>query len=413
MVLKVTDSVRRPMAEPRRVVLATSFDWPKPGGLERVVEVELRELVQRGHDVHLVCSRSDQDPVAHMGMDRIGFHRRPYRYVSFVPGFVLGLWFAFSARGTLRRLAKDPDAVVHAHNTYAALAALLAGVHRKTALHLHSVSSQDYKTSEAADRPLGARVLAAIDTWACVLFEMLTYNVVGRVLCVSEQEHRDAVRKVKRLERLKLVRNGVDTTRFRPDPAARAEVRNRLGIGADETVVLFVGRFVPKNGTLVIARAAKRVDARGARARWVFVGAGSEEPGMREALSGMENVLFLPPQPSGPLYAMADVFVSHVTSSLEGHGLTVLEAMATGVATVSGTDSIKEACFAGGDDLLLVPKDDDAPLADALERLVRDPALRAALGKGGREKTVRDFSIETQVDRILAELRALSPARRG
>ena len=395
--------------DPERVVVVTSFDWPKPGGLERVMEVEIKELLRRGIAVDVVCSRSAEGEPGYL-QGRGTLHRRPYRYVSFVPGFVLGLFFAFSARRTLRRLGRRPGTVVHAHNTYAAFAAVLAGLRKRTLLHLHSVSSQDKATSEAAGLSLPVRVLNRLDTWFCLAFEHFIYNVMPRVVAVSEQEHDDARRKMRRPERLKMVRNGVDTEVFRPDPATRAEVRKRLGIPEDKVVVLMLGRFVPKNGTLLIAQAVPRANKLGTQdALYVFVGAGTEEPFMREVFEreGVQNVLILPPQSSPPMYAMADVFVSHVTSSLDGHGLTILEAMATGVATVSGADRIKSKVFDGKRDLMLIPKDDADEIARAFAALVKDDAMRREMGKQARGKVTQDLSIRVQVDGILAELRAL------
>lgn len=401
------------LRDPERVVLVTSFDWPKPGGLERVMEVEAKELLRRGIPVDFLCARSDEPPPEWLVKGGGTVHRVPYRYVSFVPGFVLGLWFSFAAAPALRRLGRRPGAVVHAHNTYAAFAAVLAGLRRRTLLHLHSVSSQDKATSEAAGLSLPVRVLNRLDTWFCLLFERFIYNVMPRVVAVSEQEHDDALTKMRRPERLKMVRNGVDVQVFKPDPATRAEVRKRLGIPENKVVVLMLGRFVPKNGTLLIAQAVPLANRLGTSdALYVFVGAGTEEPFMREVFQreGVTNFLILPPQASPPMYAMADVFVSHVTTSLDGHGLTILEAMATGVATVSGADRIKSKVFDGARDLLLIPKDSAEEIARAFATLVKDAALRSEMGRQAREKVMRDLSIQAQVAGILAELRALLPA---
>lgn len=387
----------------RRIVVTTSFSWPKPGGLERVVELELRELDKRGWDVHLVCSRSDQDPAAFLGAPDITVHRSPYKYVSFLPGFVPALYFSFANAWRIRRLARG-GAPVHAHNTYAALAAILAGARKRTALHLHSVSSEDHKLMEAGSLPFAARVLLKIDALANRAFEALTYNLVAAVLAVSEYEWEDAKKKMRRPERAHLVRNGVDTDFFKPDPEARAEVRKRLGLGQDEKLVLFLGRFVPKNGTLVIAGAVPEANKLGGpRARWVFVGTGTEEPEMRAIFEreNVSNVSFLPPQASEKLYAAADVFVSHVGTAVEGHGLTVIEAMSCGAATVTGDDRIKRAVFEPGKDLVFVPKDDPKALARAVVDLLHDPERRARLARDGREMVVRKLSVKAQVDAVL------------
>lgn len=393
----------RAMPDAPRAVLVTSFGWPKPGGLERVVELEAKELHRRGFEVHVVCARSDHDPVAWLKTPDIRVHRSPYRYHSFLPGFVFGFFFALWSARTLRRLAKGAR-LVHAHNTFAALCALVAGVRRRAVLHLHSVSSEDWKLMEAGGLPLAARLLLRLDAWVNLVVEHLVYNLVPAVCAVSEYELEDARRKMRHPERAHLVRNGVDTALFRPDDAARREVRAKLGLRPDEPLVLFLGRFVPKNGTLVIAAAVPEATALGARPRWVFVGTGTEEPAMRAlfAQRGVDNVHFLPPQASERLYAACDVFVSHVSTSVEGHGLTVVEAMACGAPTVTGRDRIKEALFRDGEDLVFVPKDDPVALARAVGALLGDEPRRARLAEGGRRKVERDLSVRAQVDAILA-----------
>ena len=47
---------------------------------------------------------------------------------------------------------------------------------------------------------------------------------------------------------------------------------------------------------------------------------------------------------------------------------------------------------------LLVPPGDEPSLAAAIVRLLRDPELRAALGRGGRERVEREFSVERLVE---------------
>ena len=68
------------------------------------------------------------------------------------------------------------------------------------------------------------------------------------------------------------------------------------------------------------------------------------------------------------------------------------------VATdVSGIPELIEDGVTG---LLVAPRDRDA-LARALARLVGDPALRARLGLAGRERVLRDFSLERGIDRLV------------
>ncbi|HWH08049.1 MAG TPA: glycosyltransferase family 4 protein [Candidatus Thermoplasmatota archaeon] len=390
---------------PRRIVVATSFTWPKTAGLERVVENEVRELARRGYDVHVVCSRSPHDPAKWLPGVDVKVHRVPFRYLGFVPGVVYGLFYAFSAARTLRRLARREDAVVHAHNTFAAIACMMAGLRRKTALHVHSISSQDNLAMESTNVPWPVRVMHRLDDALNLVVELFVYNVVPLVLPVSDRELVDCKAKMRHPERCVMVRNGIDTDFFRPDPEARAAFRKAHGIREDEVVVMFLGRFNPKNGTMTIAQAVPHANRMGAaHARFVFVGEGTEEAEMRRVTAGEPNVLFVPAMPSHLAFPAADVFASHLSNVAHGTGLTVQEAMATGVATVSGSDPYKDVLYANWKDMALVRKEDPVALAEAFVRLVNDRALREALGRQGREKILREYSVRAQVDAVLAHL---------
>jgi glycosyltransferase involved in cell wall biosynthesis len=66
-----------------------------------------------------------------------------------------------------------------------------------------------------------------------------------------------------------------------------------------------------------------------------------------------------------------------------------------------------------GESGYLVPRADVTQLRDRIERLLTDPELRARLGASGRERFVRDFTLDVSVARTLAVYRdALAAARR-
>jgi len=101
----------------------------------------------------------------------------------------------------------------------------------------------------------------------------------------------------------------------------------------------------------------------------------------------------------------ADVLLH--SSLSEGVPTVVLEAMACELpVVVTDVGGVREAVTDGVEGLLVPPRD-PAALADALERLWLDPDLRARLGRAGRERVLREFTLERQLDSLDSIYRSL------
>jgi glycosyltransferase involved in cell wall biosynthesis len=186
--------------------------------------------------------------------------------------------------------------------------------------------------------------------------------------------------------RSRVVGNGVDLTRFDPDPAARAAVRAELGVAPDELLVGGVGRRVAEKGIREYAEAAR---ALAGKARFVWVGPDDEDKpdALREAEAGVEFVGGRADMPA--VYAALDVFV--LPSYREGYSRSAMEAAASGLPMV--LSDIRGCREIGDHDrhLLLVPAGDASAVTDAVGRLLTDEALRARLGAAARDRAVATF----------------------
>ena len=110
------------------------------------------------------------------------------------------------------------------------------------------------------------------------------------------------------------------------------------------------------------------------------------------------------------LIAAADLLVS--TSTREGLGLTLLEALAVDTPVVATEVGGVVDVLAGGEAGILVPAGDARALAAAIERGLDDTALRRRIVMRGREHAAANFGIDAMIDGYLAAYEAALSRRR-
>jgi glycosyltransferase involved in cell wall biosynthesis len=206
-------------------------------------------------------------------------------------------------------------------------------------------------------------------------------------------------------ERVRVVPNSVDLRRM-GDPGVRTP---------EPMLVVSVARLVEKKGLEDLVAACGIVHARGVPVRLEIAGDGPlrAELATAAASAGLGEVLrgALPHEQVRELYRRATVFCLPcvVASSGDRDGLptSVLEAMALGVPVVTTDVNGLTETVIDGETGLVVPERDPSALADALERILRDPALATRLSERGRAHVQQGFSLEQSVQ----TLRTLFPGR--
>ena len=198
-------------------------------------------------------------------------------------------------------------------------------------------------------------------------------------------------------DRVHVIRNGIDAVQYSPDPAI--DLITAHGIDPDRPTVAFVGRITRQKGVPVLLRAARMLDP---AAQLVLCAGQADTPELAAEVSALVDelratrtgIVWL----SGMLSKHEVIqILSHATvfacpSLYEPLGIVNLEAMACGTPVVaSGVGGIPEV-VADGETGLLVPPDDPAALAAALNELLRSPGRAAAMGKLGRERAAAEFS---------------------
>lgn len=275
------------------------------------------------------------------------------------------------ARGVAAMVSRRPD-VIHAHNPtslhYATLGKLLTRArlvftdHAQTRGIIRVPSSFEWRQTDA---------------------------VVG-----CSQDTADKSGAVGVAANISAIHNGIDITNG--SRRSREEVRAELGY-RDELLGIMPAAFHRVKGHDVLLKALGRLKERGVAVTVLVVGDGDERDAIhalaKELGLGDDRARFLGFRKDVPdLLMAADFFV--LPSRMEGLPLAVLEAMARGLPVVVTPVGGVPEVVGNEQHGFLVPVDDHEALADAMEKLARDPALGRRLGEAGHERVRDDFSFE-------------------
>ena len=303
--------------------------------------------------------------------------------------------------------------LVHSHTWYANLAgyvaSLLTGVPHVVTVH-----------SLEPLRPWKAEQLGggyALSSWC----ERTAIEAAAAVIAVSEGMRDDLLTCYPAVpaDRVRVIRNGIDTRQYAPDPGT--DVLERYGVDPGRPLVVFVGRVTRQKGLPVLLRAAAKLDPE----TQLLLCAGQPDTAelaaevtalvqdLRDTRSGVIWLSGMLPRPEViQLLTHATAFVC--PSLYEPLGIVNLEAMACGTAVIGSRVGGIPEVVADGQTGILVPPGDPAPLADAVNALVRDQPLAAAMGRAGRERAIAEFdwaSIAAQTAELYGELAgAAAPA---
>jgi len=201
------------------------------------------------------------------------------------------------------------------------------------------------------------------------------------------------------LARCSVVPLGIDPARF-----ARADMRRVAAIRAhyDAPLLLFVGRLRYYKGLHFLLDALPSV-----RAELLIGGSGPERARLAEQATQLgiaQRVHFLGDIPDDDLPALfhaADIFVLPAHLRAEALGLAQIEALASGLPCVS-TELGTGTSYANlhGTTGLVVPPGDPAALAQAINTLLADPALRHRFGAAGQRRVAELFSHTQMLDAL-------------
>ena len=399
---------------------------------ESFIAQEILALEHRGLDQRLYSLRRPTDVAVHPA------HREIAAPVTYLPEYlhqeprrVLAGWrrarrlpgYARAWRAWLRDLWRDPtrnrlrrfgQACVLA----AELAPEIAHIHAHF-LHTPASVARYAAIMRGLDWSASAH---AKDIWTTRSWELREKLAEAAWVVTCTAVGRDVLQRLSpRPDKVALVYHGLDLERF-PAPGP-GETQRRDGDGsapAAPLVILSVGRAVAKKGYGTLLEALARLP-HGLAWRFVHIGGGPLLPELKArathlGLAGRIDWLGAQAQEAVlARYRKADIFVlaSRIAKDGDRDGLpnVLLEAQSQALPCLATRVSAIPELIEDGVSGLLVPPDDPAVLAEALARLIGDPALRARLGAAGAERLRTRFALDAGIDALAARFGLERPAR--
>lgn len=295
-------------------------------------------------------------------------------------------------RTLVRRFREARYDIVHTHTSKAGLIGRIAARRAGVPIVVHTPHGNVFHGYFS--RPV-TRFFIELERYAAKRTDAIIELTAGGV-----KEHLE--QGIGQRDQFRVIHSGVDFSPFDSARSQRAATRAALGYAPDEFIIGGVGRLEPVKGFAYFVAAADAIARELPEARFLLVGAGSQEQALRDAavplgskfrFAGLRDDV-------PPIMAALDLLV--VPSLNEGMGRVLLEAGAAEVPVVANrVGGIPDLVRNGETGVLVAPRD-AAAITDAVLRLARAPERRIAMGHAARENAVPHYSLETMVRRIEA-----------
>ncbi len=258
-----------------------------------------------------------------------------------------------------------------------------------------------------------------ITTWrqpAKLRFMTFTYRQADRVVANSEFTRNELLKLGVAADRITLIYPGVDVERFRPGLACE-DLRPSIGIGAEQKLILSVGRLSRRKGFDEVIRSLPRLVGDGLDTHLALIGIGEDRRYLESVAAECgvaQRVHFLghvSPEDLPRWYAAADVFAMpnrEINGDNEGFGMVFIEASACGRPAIAGRDGgTGDAVLDGVTGYRVNGHDSDAVVA-GIRSILADPQAAQRMGADGLARVREEFSWQRVADKTMALADVLS-----
>jgi len=373
-----------------RLSIVTHTFLPHVGGIEKVVNEQSKRLLYKNYAPRVITNRI-QTP-KHYQVDGVPVDC----YESLNTGFRLGIPYSIPTIPSLPTFTKaiKHAQIVHAHG-HPYLTSLLAGklakFYGKPFVLTQHNTFIDYNN-----------FFNQVELVNDFVVGKQNLNTADKIITISNATKDYVLGLGANPNKIRVIYNGVDLVRFRPQPEQKPALRQKLGLPKDAVVVLTVRRLVYKNGVDTLLDCASIVARANPKIVFLVAGKGPDLESVRQQAkqrkisANFRLAGFVSDEDLAGYYNLADLFVLPSKSG-EGLPLVALEAMACGlpvIATnVGGIGEILVAEFGK-----LVPPNQPEQLAEAILEFAQSDynAQKSEL----RARVEERFSWETNIKQL-------------
>ena len=241
---------------------------------------------------------------------------------------------------------------------------------------------------------------------AARLYSLSSFDAVITLTGASYRSNRAVISAYEPL--VVTIPNGIDTEKFRPAaPGEKDLVRQEFGLPENKMIVLFLSRLVPKKGAHAILHSWRKILTEIPDAYLWIVGGGhagyERYLGNLITASGISSSVRLQgrvsPDVTARCYQASDIYL-FPTLCVEGHSLSLLEAISCGIPCISSHHETARELYSD-DEVLFVedPNVEDAFVGPVI-RLLKDKTLRRKLGDNARRAAEQRFNQDKWLCRL-------------
>jgi glycosyltransferase involved in cell wall biosynthesis len=378
-----------------RVLTAAIRYPPAPGGAETHAHEVAKELVKRGHEVQVYTSDLRREhPFEHLD--------EPHDLVEGVPvkrkrAYRLAEAFHYPFMPGELEMLRAPADVLHSHSfgyfhtNVLAMRRRLRSTPFVITPHYHPPESMQGGWARHQLRRLYDGEIA---NWV--------FDRADAIIAVSRAELGSMAHHINDLDKVRVIPNGIDPSRFEdlPDPGPFREAR-----GIEGPMVLYVGRLAVNKRMEYVLQAMPDLLKDEPDLKLVIAGpddgAGDDWRALSQELGLEDSVRFegwLPEEDMVSAFTAADVFV--LPSDWEAFGIVLLEAMACKTPCICADRGGAPEVVVDGETGYVATYGEPDAWKSSLAKLIGDPDLRRKMGEVGRKRALEEFSWSSIVDRI-------------